>query len=174
MAVDDAACADYRDADGGPDFGQDVAHRPVGPQVAAGFFAFDDNGGGTELLRQVRQLGRRHDRNDGDAVFPAPGEHIAGEPGARQDEVDFFGQRRLDQLGKLADREQHVDAKDPTAHFFGLADLALQFPDRHAGSRNDADSALIGDGGGQSGGRNTDGHTTLDDRADGCQVGYFQ
>ena len=86
------------------DLGQQVAHEPVGAEMAAGLEALDDDRGRAELLGELGDARAADDRHHRDAGLLAPREDVAREARAGDDEVDALGDRGLDQLRELARR----------------------------------------------------------------------
>ncbi len=102
---------------------------------------------------------------------------LEGQGGARNDELDPFPDRRLDQVPGVAQHPHDIDRDGPVGQAFGPPDLidqrvagnfveiGLGFFDIAQAHRSDgADAALVGHGRGQAGQGNPDAHAALNER----------
>ena len=165
---DDASGRDDRDVDRVEDLGQKVEHVAISAQVSAGFVAFNDHGGRTELLAERRHSPRTDDRDHRGGRLTAPPEDVAREASARDDEIDALLESSLNELLEVRDGDHDVDADDAVGLGAGRADLLGKLLRLHAGASDEADAAAFGDCCGERPTGDLHRHATLDDRKTRC------
>ena len=157
-----------------PDVRNQIPDGNVRPQMAAGLFALDDDGRRAETLGYFCKLNGGHNRHDRRPRFFSKSKHITGEARARHDEVDSFVDRRLDDFAEFLRRNHNIYADDALRKGTRHSDFIPKLIIRHAGSRNQAYSALVGHRRGKPRRRQADRHAALHDRNFCCPTANLQ
>ena len=113
LSRQNAAGGEHGDLHSGADIGDDAAHRLIRTEMPARLLALDHDGSRTEFFGDLRQFCRGDNRHDRCPRFLAVLEHITGESGARDDEINALVDGNFNGISKVVCRDHLVDADDP-------------------------------------------------------------